>query len=202
MLYRLPQHIIKKLILPLSCDVKSELRESELAEAIPARDKGDSQEICFIPDGDYASYIEKELGAFPEGDFVDAEGKVLGRHKGIIRYTVGQRKGLGIALGERAFVTEIDPKANKVTLSLQRSLTDKIKVRDIVYTGLSEREGDYTCQLYVKIRYQAKPVKSTVTFHPDGTADVNLSEKVASVTAGQSAVMYDGDVLMAGGIIC
>ena len=116
----------------------------------------DSQEICFVPDGDYASFVEGMRGKSPEGDFLDAEGKVIGRHRGIIRYTIGQRKGLGVAAGARIFVTEIDPVANTVRLSYEDKLTYELTVSDIVYSGMAEgAHGEKS--FLVKLRYAAKP---------------------------------------------
>ena len=105
MLYRLPQSILSKLVLPLAEGTKTEIREQAMEQGISAANRSDSQEICFLPEGNHTEYIESVAGKCPEGNFVDNEGKILGRHKGIIHYTVGQRKGLGISLGERAFVT-------------------------------------------------------------------------------------------------
>ena len=137
MLYRLPQEILSRLILPLSEGTKTEIRARAQDEGISAANRSDSQEICFLPDGNYAEYIESVSGKCPEGDFVDIQGKILGRHKGIIHYTVGQRKGLGISLGERAFVTKIDPTTHKVTLSPTIEGEKTVFVKNMVYSGMS-----------------------------------------------------------------
>ncbi len=201
MLYRLPQDIIKMLILPLDEEIKTDIRREAESLGIFSSGKKDSQEICFIPDGDYASYIEGKIGKFPEGSFIDDDGNVIGRHKGIIRYTLGQRKGLGISLGQRAFVTEINVADNTVKLSKDSLCTDIVKISDIVYTGMTPAENEETRRLSVKTRYLAEPVLAEVTFYPDGTASAKLDKPAKAVTPGQSAVMYDGDVLMAGGFI-
>ena len=117
MLYRLPQDILSKLVLPMGDEMKSELRANAPEELVSVSEKAESQEICFIPDGDYASYIEALTGVFPKGNFVDDEGRLLGTHNGIIRYTVGQRKGLGVSASSRLFVTDIDPVKNEIKLS-------------------------------------------------------------------------------------
>ncbi len=201
MLCRLPQDIIKMLILPLDGEKKADIRREAESLGIFTSGKKDSQEICFIPDGDYASYIEEKSGRFPEGNFIDDDGNILGRHKGIIRYTLGQRKGLGISLGQRAFVTEINVAENTVKLSKDGLFTDVVTVSDIVYTGMSPVQEEEKHRLYVKTRYLAEPVLADVTFFPNRTASVKLDSPVKAVTPGQSAVMYDGDALMAGGFI-
>ena len=135
MLWRLPQDILSMTMFPLSETEKENTRIGAANASLSVADKAESQEICFIPDGDYAKYIEDRMGACPPGDFIDETGKVLGRHNGIIRYTVGQRKGLGIALGVRSFVSNIDPVNNTVTLTASLSERDELSVSDIVLSG-------------------------------------------------------------------
>jgi tRNA-specific 2-thiouridylase len=200
MLHRLPQDIISLLYLPLADEVKSEVREKARDVGIIAWDQKESQEICFIPSGDYASYIEGIKGVFPEGDFV-LDGKVLGKHKGIIRYTVGQRKGLGIAFGEKIFVGRIDAQRNEILLARVGSFTDKVAVSDIVFTGMHEAKAGEERRVEVKLRYLAKPVGALAIFDGRGGATLHLDAPEKAVTPGQSAVMYDGDTLIAGGFI-
>ena len=202
MLHRLTQDVLSMLCLPLSDEVKTEVREKALKEGLKAAEKKESQEICFIPDGDYASYIEDIAGRFPEGNFVLEDGRVLGRHKGIIRYTVGQRKGLGVSYGERIFVSRIDAESNSIVLSCEGSYTDKVLVKDIVFSGMPVPEGREERRVSVKLRYLAKPVYATAIFDGEGGAILRLDTPEKAVTPGQSAVMYDGDVLLAGGFIC
>ena len=201
MLYRLPQSILSMLVLPLADDVKTDIRETVGQRGLSVADKKDSQEICFIPDGDYAAYIEESVGKFPEGDFIDTDGKYLGRHKGIIRYTVGQRKGLGISLGGRAFVREINALNNTVTLSTEAAVTSLVSVGDMVFTGMAKPEHTEQRRVSVKLRYQAPRVCATAVFDAEGGATLLLDEPARSVTPGQSAVLYDGDILLAGGFI-
>ena len=201
MLYRLPQEILSKLCLPLMDEVKSEIRELAYRDGLSVAERKESQEICFIPDGDYASYIENRVGKFPEGDFVDAEGKAIGRHKGIIRYTLGQRKGLGVAAGDRIFVTDIDPVSNVITLSKDGSTTSLLRVTDIVFSGIGEPVAGTSMDVSVKLRYQAPMVPATVVFDGNGGATVTLGEPQRAVTPGQSAVMYKDDMLLFGGFI-
>lgn len=200
MLYRLSEDILNMLILPLGEYNKNELRslveDTELAEL----DRPDSQEICWLPDGDYAGFIEERIGKFKSGSFIDEEGNILGEHKGIIRYTVGQRKGLGISLGERAFVKAIDPINNTVTLSVIPAKQNEIYLSDVVAIDGSCNKNILR-RLSVKVRYSSKPVMATVSFYDENLAIVVLDEPAMHITKGQSAVFYDGDVLVGGGVI-
>ncbi len=201
MLWRLSQEILSHLIFPLSDMTKERVKEDALKMELRAAYRGESQEICFIPDGDYASYIEERTGKSPEGNFVDESGKILGKHKGIIHYTVGQRKGLGIALGERAFITSIDPISNDITLSTKDCYSESFTVSDMVFSGLPKPKEEYECELEVKHRYLAPLTKARVTFLENGKAKVNFKEPIRAVTPGQSAVFYKDGLIMAGGII-
>lgn len=190
MLYRLPQRILSMLVLPLSDMTKSEVRQMLREGGYEISDKPDSQEICFLPDGNYAEYVESVRGAFPHGDFIDERGVRLGEHNGIIRYTVGQRKGLGISLGERVFVTNIDPISNTVTLSKKMSGKTEILVEDVAFMGIPEcTSGELS--VLVKVRYTAQPIPATVNFAADNTARISFREPVKAAP-GQSAVAYDG----------
>ena len=201
MLHRLPQEILSILMLPLGDEIKSEVREKARAAGLKASEQKESQEICFIPDGDYASYITDIKGPFPEGNFVLEDGKVIGRHKGIIRYTVGQRKGLGVAYGERIFVSKIDADKNEIVLSTVGSVTDRVNVSDILFSGMSEPSVGTRVKVDVKLRYLAKPTPATAVFLGNGRAELILDIPEKAVTPGQSAVMYEGDVLLCGGFI-
>lgn len=200
MLYRLSEDILKMLILPLGEYTKSELRRSVEGTPLASLDRPDSQEICWLPDGDYPTFIEDRIGCFPHGSFIDSSGNVLGEHKGIIRYTVGQRKRLGISLGERAFVTDIDPEANTVTLSCSPRVRSEIELSSVVTIDNSHKMG-ITRRYNIKVRYSSSPVVGDVTFLCDGRAKVKLGEPVAHIARGQSAVFYEGDTLVGGGII-
>lgn len=199
MLWRLPQDVLSMLYFPLSSMTKEELRQAARLVGLCVADREDSQEICFIPSGDYASYIEDIVGPSEEGNFVDKDGKVLGRHKGVIHYTVGQRKGLGVALGARAFVTDIDPEKNEITLSTESLERTEFEVVGVMYSGMAAKDG-VPYRLEVKIRYQAPLAWATVTFYAD-RAHVCLDRPARSITDGQSAVFYSDGVLCAGGFI-
>ena len=201
MLWRLGRDIIEMLYFPLhdvkKDDIRRKISENELAFA----DRIDSQEICFIPSGDYAEFIESRVGKSHPGDFVDENGRVLGTHNGIIHYTVGQRKGLGIALGARAFITEIDVETNRITLSTDYKISREFLLVDSVITGIDRPENGETVTLAVKVRYEAQPVLCRAEFLENDEILVTTDEPVRSVTEGQSAVLYLKDILVGGGFI-
>ncbi len=209
MLWGLSQEMLSMLLLPLADKEKSDVKQDALAVSLSVAQKKESQDICFIPDGDYVGYLrryaektgdEALIAAFEEGNFLSKEGKVLGRHRGIVNYTVGQRKHLGIALGYPAFVTAIDPIAKTVTLSDKSgTLSERFGVDDLVFQSLFEKsEGEIRAE--VKIRYAARPAACTVTFF-DGRALVTLDQPQASIAKGQSAVFYKDGVILFGGRI-
>ncbi len=201
MLWRLSQEQLSMLLLPLSDIKKEDVRRELQRIGSSAADRSDSQEICFIPDGNYAAFVEEHRGIAPRGNFVDGKGKVLGSHGGIINYTVGQRKGLGISLGARAFVTDIDAVSNTVTLGTEPKMSREVHISDMIFSGMKRPDSIKEAELFVKLRYQALPVAAAVTFIPEGGARLRLSEPAKSVTPGQSAVLYDGDTVVAGGVI-
>ena len=200
MLYRLPREITDILLLPMGEEIKFEIRRELQSSEYRELDKKDSQEICFIPDGDYASYIEKERGCVPHGSFIDKSGKVLGEHQGIIRYTIGQRKGLGISLGARAFVSGIDPIANTVTLGDEPPMSDTILLDNVFFTA-PEQDKLINREVLVKVRYASRPTHARININEDGGVTVYLPSPERSVTPGQSCVIYDGDTVLGGGII-
>ncbi len=201
MLWRLSQRVLSHLVLPLSDMTKEEVRAASRMSGLVAWDRGDSQEICFIPDGDHAAFIEKRVGGFPEGDFVDSEGRVLGRHKGIIHYTVGQRKGHGVALGTRAFITDIDAESNRIMMSTRPKAVNVFTVSGVVFSGICPTKFPSEYRLEVRQRYRAHLIFATVIFLGDGRAEVRLDTPAASVAPGQSAVFYRDGAVAAGGFI-
>ena len=202
MLHRLPQDILAMLMLPLGDELKTEVREKAREAGLTDwADKKESQEICFIPNRHYAAYIEKVKGIFPEGDFVLEDGTVIGKHRGIIRYTVGQRKGLGISYGERIFVSKIDPYNNVIVLSTEGRFTDRVRISDIVFSGMRKPCAGYREYVQVKLRYLARPTEAVAEFDGNGGATLYLRTPEKAVTPGQSAVMYRGDFLLCGGFI-
>ena len=201
MLWRLPQHILSVLMLPLSFSSKEKIRILAREREITAADRDDSQEICFIPSGDHGAYIEEHFGKSKAGDFVDCDGNILGRHKGIIHYTVGQRKGLGIALGQRAFITAIDPLTDRITLSFSQKENREFFVSGLMFSGMEEMPAGSEMTAEVKVRYQAPPVPVTVHFLEKGRARITADLPIRSVAPGQSAVFYRNERLLFGAFI-
>ena len=200
-LYRLTQGQLSRTLFPLGELSKDEVRAAaESAGFVTAR-KRDSQDICFIPDGDYSAYIRRHTGKdYPAGDFVGTDGRVLGRHSGIINYTVGQRRGLGISLGERAYVCGIDAAANTVTLGRNDELfTDTVHIRDINMVSLPDIEGSLRAE--AKLRYSHRPQPVLVTRGGEDGLLLKFDTPQRAVTPGQSAVIYLGDTVVGGGVI-
>ena len=200
-LYMLTQEQLAHVKLPLGGLRKDQVRViAEKHGFINAR-KHDSQDICFVPDGDYAKFIEKYTGKkTPEGDFVDKEGNYIGRHKGIIHYTIGQRRGLGIPAASRLYVCEISPKTNTVVLGdnadLFSSELEADSVNLISVDSLTEPK-----RVTAKIRYRHKEQPATAWQTPDGILHVKFDEPQSAITKGQAVVMYDGDEVVGGGVI-
>ena len=195
MLYRLEQNVLSRLLLPLGEFEKDDIREMARDMGLTCADAPDSMEICFIPDGDYASYIEKRGMQAKQGHFIAPDGKDLGAHKGVLHYTVGQRKGLGIALGRPVFIKEILDDGNIQLADACDELVAQIGVEQMVTpAGDAMPAGDYL----VKIRSAAKPAPA----HFDGDRTLTFDPAVRAPAPGQSAVFYRDDVVMGGGFLC
>lgn len=199
-LYCLNQHQLSHTLFPLGSMTKDAVRsEAEALDLI--RKKGESQDICFVPDGDYAAFIERETGlSFPEGDFVTREGKVLGTHKGIIRYTVGQRKGLGLALPAPMYVKEKDVTGNRVILSDNESLFSSELFATDINLITCERIKD-PLRVKAKVRYKHKEQWATVTQPEDNLLHIVFDEPQRAFAKGQAVVLYDEDIVVGGGTI-
>ncbi|MCR5665953.1 MAG: tRNA 2-thiouridine(34) synthase MnmA [Eubacterium sp.] len=200
-LYNLTQEQLAHVYFPLGEMTKSKVREIAEAEGFVNAHKSDSQDICFVPDGDYAGFIESYRGkACEPGDFVDDKGNVLGRHKGLIHYTIGQRKGLGISSSAPLFVTRIDPVKNEVVLTHGDGLfSDTLYATDVNLISVSKIEDGMRVQ--AKVRYRHKQQPASVWQLEDGRIKVQFDEPQRAITKGQSVVLYDGDVVVGGGII-
>lgn len=200
-LYNLTQEQLSKTLMPVGQYTKEEIRE--IAEKIGLRiaSKPDSQDICFVPDGDYASFIEGETDqSIPEGNFVSLDGKILGKHKGITHYTVGQRKGLGLSLGHPAFVLEIRPETNEVVIGTNEdSMTYEVKANQLNFMSVENIEGEV--RAFAKIRYNHKGAWCTVKRTGEDEITCVFDEMQRAVTPGQALVLYDGDYVMGGGTI-
>ncbi|MBP5654568.1 MAG: tRNA 2-thiouridine(34) synthase MnmA [Clostridiales bacterium] len=204
MLYRLSQDMLARTIFPLGQLAKDEVRRIAKASGIEVYNKEESQEICFVPDGDYAAFIEDSLegNVPPEGDFVDTEGNILGYHKGIINYTVGQRRGLGIALGERQYVTRIDPVNNVVVIGDDKDLFKReVICRSLNFMGIGDIPEGTGIRLCGKIRYHHPASPCTVTRTGEDEITAVFDEPVRAPAPGQSAVFYEGDLVALGGVI-
>ena len=200
MLYRLPRKTVARCVFPLGeAENKAEVRENAREIGLSVSEKPDSMDVCFIPDGDTQGWLERHGAACPPGNFVDENGKVLGQHKGIHCYTVGQRKGLGVAAEGRLFVHELRPETNEVVLSLEDVFRREITVRDVHYIAPEYAEnGAFTCE--VRVRFSRR--SDCATIYPNGTgARIVFEDAVRAPAAGQSAVFYDGDIVIGGGFI-
>lgn len=163
--------------------------------------KPDSQDICFVPDGDYGSFLERYTGkCYAPGAFLDLEGNVLGTHNGTIHYTIGQRKGLGITLGKPMYVKEIDAGNNTVTLAEDRDLYgDKLTAADFNWISGEAPAAEVKCQAKIRYRQQEQPAIAYPM--PDGTVNVTFEHPQRAITPGQAVVLYDGDIVLGGGRI-
>ncbi|MBR4719552.1 MAG: tRNA 2-thiouridine(34) synthase MnmA [Lachnospiraceae bacterium] len=205
MLYKLTQEQLARTLMPLGKLSKDEVRKIAKDASIPVADKPDSQEICFVNDDDYARYIaENHTGKLPgEGDFVDEEGRVLGRHKGIIHYTIGQRKGLGLPLGYPAYVKRIDREKNEVVIAENNALFSNVVIcRDVNMMSIPVLNTGEKLRCRAKIRYHHKLQAAMAEMTDENTLKIEFDEPVRAAAPGQSAVMYDADDnVIGGGII-
>lgn len=200
-LYSLTQHQLEKTLFPLCGYEKTEVRKiAEEAGLVNSR-KPDSQDICFVPDGKYADFIRKNTDrGTEEGNFTDTEGNILGKHKGIIHYTIGQRKGLGIALGKPAFVVSKDAETNTVVLGSNDDLfTSELIAEDVNFMSVAGIEGEM--HVTAKPRYNCADSPAVISMLPDGRVKVVFETPQRAVTSGQAVVFYDGDIVVGGGTI-
>lgn len=206
-LWQLPQDILSMLDLPMADLDKARVRAHAAELGFSAARSKESQDICFLPNGGYVSFVEQTLGKpFPPGNFVDETGTVVGQHEGIIRYTVGQRKGLGIALGHPVFVTRIDAASNTVHLApAGMEYGSSVVVDHLNFQRLSPDALTVGMTAAVKIRYAAPPANAVIAEIQDDRIVVQFETPQRAVTPGQSAVFYDtdgsGDVLFGGRIV-
>jgi len=201
-LYRIPKEILSKIIFPLEDYTdKEEIRNIARESKLPVAEKKESQEICFIPDNDYVSFIKNNSkNKFKVGNIVNSEGAVLGKHNGIINYTVGQRKGLGISYKEPLYVIKIDKEKNEIVVGTEKELyTNEVIIEDVNYlvTDLVNRE----IEVEAKVRFRAKATKAILYPLENGKIKFIFSEPQRAVTPGQSLVFYIDDVVIGGGKI-
>lgn len=200
-LYSLTQDQLAHTLMPVGAYTKEEIRSIAEKIGLAVADKPDSQDICFVPDGDYASFIRENTGKeIPEGNFVTPEGRILGKHKGIIHYTVGQRKGLGLALGYPAFVLEIRPDTNEVVIgTYDESLTHIVRADRINF--MSEEDIAGPKRVFAKIRYNHKGAWCIAEKTGADEITCRFEEPQRAVTPGQAIVLYDGEYVLGGGTI-
>ena len=197
----LNQAQLSKILLPLGSLTKAETRNIAEEQGFITAKKRDSQDICFIPDGDYKAFMERYTKkVYPAGDYLDLDGKVLGKHQGAVGYTLGQRKGLGIALGEPAYVCAKDMENNTVTLGKNEDLFKKVlRAKDwnfMPFETLTE-----PMRVLAKVRYRHTPQPATVYPEKNGFARVEFDEPQRAITTGQAVVLYDGNTVIGGGTI-
>ncbi|MBQ2580640.1 MAG: tRNA 2-thiouridine(34) synthase MnmA [Ruminococcus sp.] len=205
MLYQLSQEHLARTLMPLGSLSKSSVRELAQKAGLSVADKPDSQEICFVPDGDYAGYIEDNAEReFPtEGDFTDKDGNVLGRHGGIYRYTIGQRKGLGLSLGHPVYVNRLDADSNRVIVGEESELySQTVFCKDVHFMGIENLAQGELIKADVKVRYAHQPQPAQAQMLSDGELKITFEKPVRAAAPGQSAVLYDKDrCILCGGII-
>ncbi len=200
-LYSLTQHQLSHLLLPISGIHKDQIRQIACEAGLPVANKPDSQEICFVRQESYADYIHRKTGIAPvPGDFVDASGRVLGKHRGIIYYTVGQRKGIYISSSEALYVLAVDAKKNQIVLgSNQQLFSSQLCAREAHY--ISGAPPTDTLSIQAKIRYSARPVPASLMPIDQGRVKLAFDEPVRAITPGQAVVFYQGENVLGGAII-
>ncbi|MDO4618149.1 MAG: tRNA 2-thiouridine(34) synthase MnmA [Clostridia bacterium] len=199
-LWGIKKELLPYLRFPMGEVTKDEARENLLKEGLSNAKKKDSQDICFIPNGKYAEFIEGYTGkTFQNGEFVDLDGKVLGEHKGLIRYTIGQRKGLGLALPCPMYVTRLDREKNQVILGLNGDLmSNRLTAKNVNWLSSKVYDG---MSVLAKARYAMRESPAVVRFLENNRIEVKFEESQRAITSGQSVVLYDGDTVLGGGII-
>lgn len=200
-LYSLSQEQLEHTLFPLGGLTKEQARKIAEENDFINADKHDSQDICFVPDGDYASFIERHTGkSYPCGDFIDKQGKILGEHKGIIRYTIGQRKGLGLALPAPMYVCEKDIENNKVVLCSNDELfSSELYATDLNWIAFDTPPESFKAN--ARIRYNQKEQPATVIVIDDNKIKIVFDAPQRAISKGQAVVLYDGDTVIGGGTI-
>ena len=200
-LYQLTQRQLSHLLLPLGDYDKPAIRQLVEARGLANARKADSQDICFIPDGDYAAFLAASGAELVPGDFVDETGRVLGRHRGLPCYTPGQRKGLGVSAGEPVYVLRKEAAGNRIILGPDSALyTAELTAQRVNWLSVPAPEGPLA--VTAKTRYTQKEAAATAEVLPDGRLRVTFAEPQRAVTAGQAVVLYVGEAVAGGGTIC
>ena len=200
-LYNFTQDQLEHTLMPCGEYTKDKIREIAKEIGLAVHNKKDSEEICFIPDNNHGRFIlEAKPGKIKPGNFVDKEGNVLGKHKGIVYYTIGQRKGLGLSLGRPVFVTDIRPKTNEVVIGPEEDIfkTDLL-AKDVNFIPFDNLQSEL--KVTAKVRYSARPAEAVLYPEKNGKVRVSFKDKQRAITKGQSVVFYDGNIVVGGGVI-
>jgi tRNA-uridine 2-sulfurtransferase len=200
-LYRLTQDQLARVLFPLGGLRKKEVREQARALKLPAAERPESQEICFVPNNDYRAFLREHApDVLKRGEIMMTDGVVVGRHEGVAFYTIGQRRGLKVAAGGRLYVVRIEPHHNRVVLGQRRDLeTSSLQVSDAIFLPFDRLEEPLTVE--VKIRYRSTLQAATIRPADSGRVAVVFEHPVIGVTPGQAAVFFDGDTVVGGGTI-
>lgn len=201
-LYNLTQFQLEHTLMPVGAFTKEEIRQMAVDNHLPVANKPDSQDICFVPDGDYAGLIAKEAPdkVLGEGNFVTKDGIVLGQHKGITNYTIGQRKGLGLAMGHHVFVTEIRPETNEVVIGEAEDVfSSELTCGQINFMGMSDLKEPR--RVWAKIRYAHAGEWCVLERIGEDEILCKFEKPVRAVTPGQAVVFYEGEYVLGGGVI-
>lgn len=200
-LYAMTQEQLAHTLFPLGGLCKEEVRHIAQGQGFINAQKPDSQDICFVPDGDVGAFIQRFTGQPLEpGDFIDSEGRVLGRHRGVACYTIGQRRGLGVSLGERRYVCALSPRENTVTLGDNGELFRRgLRTADFHWISGEPPKEQFQCAAKIRYRHQEQPAEAFV--QGDGSVAVTFRQPQRAITPGQAVVLYDGDLVLGGGTI-
>ncbi|NEZ45747.1 tRNA 2-thiouridine(34) synthase MnmA [Clostridium niameyense] len=201
MMYNLKQYQLERTLMPCGKYKKDHIRKIAEVIGLEVHNKKDSQEICFIPDNDHGAFIKRvyKKGINP-GNFVDKEGNILGKHKGIIYYTIGQRKGLGLSMGKPVYVIDINPWKNEVVIGEEENIfKTELLAKNTNFIPFDRLEE--TMELQAKVRYSGKPSEALIVPLKDNKVKVIFKDKQRAITKGQSVVFYDKDMLVGGGVI-
>lgn len=201
-LYNLTQHQLAHTLMPVGAYPKDEIRKMAEAAGLPIANKPDSQEICFVPDNDYAGFIEREAKTVVPGpgNFVTKDGIILGQHKGITHYTIGQRKGLNLAMGHPVFVTEIRPETDEVVIGEHEDVfSTELDCNKLNFMSIEDLDSPR--KVLAKIRYAHKGTMCTIERTGEDIVHCTFDEPVRAVTKGQAVVFYDGEFVLGGGTI-
>ena len=200
-LYSLSQQQLAHTQFPLGSMTKAQAREIAQEQGFVNARKHDSQDICFVPDGNYVAFMERYTGKhYPEGDFLDLEGNVVGKHRGAVSYTLGQRKGLGLAMGAPVYVCSKNMEKNTVTVGPNEALFSTTLLAND-WNWFPFETLTQPIRVFAKARYNQSPQPATVYPEENGTAKVVFDEPQRALTPGQAVVLYDGDLVVGGGTI-